>query len=75
MQNFSLLPREMVASLWRNRDLITALVKREVIGRYRGSVMGIAWSFFNPLLMLVIYTFVFLFHKAAATVGRRFKVP
>ena len=59
MQNFSILPREMVASLWRNRGLITALVKREVIGRYRGSVIGIAWSFFNPLLMLVIYTFVF----------------
>ena len=59
MQNFSILPREMAASLWRNRDLIAALVKREVIGRYRGSVMGIAWSFFNPLLMLVIYTFVF----------------
>ncbi|SDA21854.1 lipopolysaccharide transport system permease protein [Nitrosospira sp. Nsp18] len=59
MQNFSILPREMAASLWRNRDLIIALVKREVIGRYRGSVMGIAWSFFNPLLMLAIYTFVF----------------
>ena len=29
------------------------------MGRYRGSVIGIAWSFFNPLLMLVIYTFVF----------------
>ncbi|WP_025041710.1 ABC transporter permease [Nitrosospira briensis] len=59
MQNFSILPREMAASLWRNRGLIAALVKREVIGRYRGSVMGIAWSFFNPLLMLMIYTFVF----------------
>lgn len=59
MQNFSILPREMAASLWRNRSLIVALVKREVIGRYRGSVIGIAWSFFNPLLMLVIYTFVF----------------
>lgn len=59
MQNFSILPHEMAASLWRNRSLITALVKREVIGRYRGSILGIAWSFFNPLLMLVIYTFVF----------------
>ncbi len=59
MQKFSILPREMAASLWRNRSLIAALVKREVIGRYRGSIMGIAWSFFNPLLMLVIYTFVF----------------
>ena len=59
MQKFSILPREMAASLWRNRGLIAALIKREVIGRYRGSIMGIAWSFFNPLLMLVIYTFVF----------------
>ncbi|MDF1746711.1 MAG: ABC transporter permease [Gimesia sp.] len=33
--------------------------KREVIGRYRGSVLGLAWSFFNPLIMLVVYTFVF----------------
>lgn len=35
------------------------LVRRDVVGRYKGSVMGLAWSFFNPLLMLVIYTFVF----------------
>jgi lipopolysaccharide transport system permease protein len=59
MQNFSASPREMAASLLRNWRLITVMVKREVIGRYRGSVMGIAWSFFNPLFMLVIYTFVF----------------
>lgn len=59
MQNFPIVPREMAVSLWRNRGLILALVKREVVGRYRGSVMGVAWSFFNPLLMLVIYTFVF----------------
>lgn len=32
---------------------------REVIGRYRGSVIGLAWSFLNPLLMLGVYTFVF----------------
>ena len=49
----------MVRSLWRNRGLIWALTKREVLGRYRGSVMGILWSFFNPLLMLGVYTFVF----------------
>jgi lipopolysaccharide transport system permease protein len=59
MQRFSISPKEMFASLWRNRSLIKALIKREVVGRYRGSVMGILWSFFNPLLMLVIYTFVF----------------
>jgi lipopolysaccharide transport system permease protein len=59
MQDFSISPREMVASFWRNRSLVKALVQREVIGRYRGSAMGILWSFFNPVLMLVIYTFVF----------------
>ena len=59
MQIFSISPREAVASFWRNRSLIRALVQREVIGRYRGSVLGILWSFFNPVVMLLIYTFVF----------------
>jgi len=49
----------MGASFWRNRQLIFQLIRRDVVGRYRGSVVGIAWSFFNPLLMLAIYTFVF----------------
>jgi len=50
---------EMVSTLWRNRSLIRQLVQREVIGRYRGSVLGVAWSFFNPVIMLILYTFVF----------------
>jgi lipopolysaccharide transport system permease protein len=49
----------MAGSLYRNRSLLVTLVKREVLGRYRGSVLGILWSFFNPLFMLAIYTFVF----------------
>lgn len=59
MQDFSASPREMFASFWRNRSLIYELSKREVVGRYRGSYFGIIWSFINPLLMLIIYTFVF----------------
>lgn len=59
MQNFSTSPKEMFASFWRNRSLISVLTKREVIGRYRGSFMGILWSFFNPVLMLLVYTFFF----------------
>lgn len=43
----------------RHRDLIWQLTKRDVIGRYKGSVLGLAWSFFNPLIMLTIYTIVF----------------
>lgn len=50
---------EPFASLWRHRGLVWQLARRDVVGRYRGSVMGIAWSFFNPVLMLVVYTFVF----------------
>jgi lipopolysaccharide transport system permease protein len=52
-------PIAMFTSFWRNRQLILQLTRREVIGRYRGSLMGLAWSFLNPLLMLVVYTFVF----------------
>ena len=61
MQIFSASPSVMFTSVWRNRALIAALIKREVIGRYRGSFMGILWSFFNPIVMLSIYTFVFSF--------------
>lgn len=42
-----------------NRSLIFNLAKRDVVGRYRGSAMGLLWSFFNPILMLAVYTFVF----------------
>jgi lipopolysaccharide transport system permease protein len=50
---------EMFRSLWRNRQLIAQMTKREVVGRYKGSFMGLAWSFLNPVFMLVVYTFVF----------------
>ena len=46
-------------SLWRHRQLILQMTRREIVGRYKGSVIGLAWSFFNPLFMLVVYTFVF----------------
>jgi lipopolysaccharide transport system permease protein len=59
MRDFSASPREIAASLWHNRSLVVALTKREVVGRYRGSFMGILWSFFNPVFMLAVYTFVF----------------
>jgi len=49
----------LTKSLWRNRQLIVQMTKREVVGRYKGSAMGLAWSFFNPVFMLVVYTFVF----------------
>jgi lipopolysaccharide transport system permease protein len=59
MQEFSTSPKEMIKGLWRNYSLILTLAKREVVGRYRGSFLGIFWSFFNPLFMLAVFTFVF----------------
>jgi lipopolysaccharide transport system permease protein len=61
---------EMIASFWRNRELIWQMTRREVIGRYKGSVLGLAWTFLNPVLMLVVYTFVFsVVFKARWAVG------
>ena len=45
--------------LFRYRALISSLVARELKARYRGSMLGIVWSFVNPLLLLLIYSFVF----------------
>lgn len=50
---------ERAAWLWRHRYLFAQLVRRDVIGRYRGSSLGIFWSFVNPLLMLAVYTIAF----------------
>ncbi len=44
---------------WSQRALLLQLVRRDVLGRYRGSLLGLAWSFVTPLMMLAIYTFVF----------------
>ncbi|SNX61188.1 lipopolysaccharide transport system permease protein [Nitrosomonas ureae] len=55
----SISPFTLINTLKTHRSLIYSLTKREVIGRYRGSIMGILWSFFNPVLMLIVYTFVF----------------
>lgn len=41
------------------QQLFLQLLKREILGRYKGSVMGIAWSFVHPVVMLAVYTFVF----------------
>ncbi|WP_226505259.1 ABC transporter permease [Pseudomonas sp. MWU16-30317] len=51
--------RSLLRSMWVHRHLISQMTKREVIGRYKGSVMGILWSFASPILLLVIYTLVF----------------
>jgi ABC-type polysaccharide/polyol phosphate export permease len=46
-------------ALAKYRGLIQTLVVRDLTARYRGSVLGFFWSFFNPLLLMAVYTFVF----------------
>lgn len=61
---------EPFACLWKHRELVFQLTRREVAGRYRGSMLGILWSFINPVLMLAVYTFVFsVVFKARWTEG------
>lgn len=48
-----------LGELWRYRELIRNLVIRDLKSRYKNSVLGVAWSWINPLLMMVVYTVVF----------------
>jgi len=58
-ENYKTTPVEMLAGLFRNRYLIFQLTRREILIRYRESVLGLIWSLLNPLVMLAVYTFVF----------------
>lgn len=49
----------MFATFWQHRDLISQMIHRDVLERYRGSMLGLIWSFAHPLLMLLVYMFVF----------------
>jgi lipopolysaccharide transport system permease protein len=57
-------PVHMARHLFAQRGLIRQFVRREIDARYRGSLLGLLWSFLNPLILLSIYTFVFgvIFH-------------
>ncbi|MFU0826452.1 MAG: Transport permease protein [Lachnoclostridium sp.] len=47
--------------IYAYRQMIYSLVKRDLRGRYKGSVLGFLWTFLNPLLQLGVYTFLFSF--------------
>jgi lipopolysaccharide transport system permease protein len=58
-KNHPATPMAMFSSLWRNRQLIWQMTRRDIVTRYRGSLFGLVWSFINPILLLLVYTFVF----------------
>jgi lipopolysaccharide transport system permease protein len=45
--------------IWQNRELIYQLTCRQISERYKGSFLGISWSFLTPLAMMLVYTFIF----------------
>lgn len=49
----------LARELWEYREMVASLVKRDLKGRYKGSVLGFLWMFLNPLLQLTVYTVVF----------------
>jgi ABC-type polysaccharide/polyol phosphate export permease len=51
--------------LWRFRDLLRNLVARNLKVRYKNSVLGVLWSWLNPLFMMVVYTVVFTVMRSA----------
>ncbi len=49
----------LCTSTYKNKQIIFEMTKRDIVGRYKGSVMGLLWSFINPIFMLAVYTVVF----------------
>jgi lipopolysaccharide transport system permease protein len=52
-------PVAVFTSYWRHRFLVLQMTRRDISGRYRGSLLGLVWSFVTPLVMLSVYTFLF----------------
>ncbi len=48
-----------IKEIWEYREMIISLVRKDLRGRYKGSVLGFLWTFVNPLLQLCVYTLVF----------------
>jgi len=54
-------PKSALARWWDYRDLVRNLVAKEIKVRYQGTLLGFAWSLMNPLLITLMYLFVFEF--------------
>jgi lipopolysaccharide transport system permease protein len=52
-------PFSTLRGIWKGRDLLSQLVRRNIEGRYKGTMMGLIWMVVTPLVMLAVYTFVF----------------
>lgn len=53
--------RETINNLYNYRQLLKTNVKKDIRGKYKGSFLGVLWSFINPLLLTLVYAIVFPF--------------
>lgn len=49
----------IIKDIYNYREMIVSLVRKDLRGRYKGSVLGFLWTFVNPLLQLIVYSIVF----------------
>jgi lipopolysaccharide transport system permease protein len=59
MNFYPINPIAFIYSIFRYKQLILSLTRQQIVGCYKGSLLGVLWSFFNPVFMLTVYTFVF----------------
>ena len=52
---------KLIRNLYQYRELLKSNIKKEIRGKYKGSMLGVLWSFLNPLLMVMVYFLVFPF--------------
>ena len=50
---------KLFKNLYDYRELLKTNVKKDIRGKYKGSFLGVLWSFLNPLLMVAVYAIVF----------------
>ena len=50
---------QRLRNVFSYKEMIFSMVRRELRGRYKGSVLGFLWTLINPLFQLIIYTIVF----------------
>lgn len=58
---------KLLKNLYEYRELLKTNVKKDIRGKYKGSMLGVLWSFLNPLLMVVVYAIVFPYIMRIAT--------
>ena len=51
--------KEHLKEIFDYQDMVNSLVRRDLRGKYKGSVMGFLWTFINPLCQMIVYTVVF----------------